>query len=181
MGKFIIGVVVGVVGLFAAVYIYFAAGMAPVATAASPMPLEKMFANMALEGRISKEMPKTVPVSADDATYAAGADIYKEHCEVCHGLPNGDQTAIAKGMFPKPPRLFHGMGVTDDPPGETYWKVSNGIRMSGMPAFDKALSTTQIWQVSVMLANADKVSESIKDSMMPPATPPATSTAPAKK
>jgi mono/diheme cytochrome c family protein len=46
--------------------------------------------------------------------------------------------------------------VSDDPPGETYWKVANGIRLTGMPAFDKLLNPTQIWQVSLLLANADK-------------------------
>ena len=33
-------------------------------------------------------------------------------------------TAIAKGMFPKVPQLFKGKGVTDDPVGETFWKVA---------------------------------------------------------
>jgi thiosulfate dehydrogenase len=47
--------------------------------------------------------------------------------------------------------------VTDDPAGETYWKVSNGIRMTGMPSFHQSLSETQMWQVSLLLANADKV------------------------
>ncbi len=48
------------------------------------------------------------------------------------------------------------VGVSDDPPGETFWKVSNGIRLTGMPAFKNILSETQIWQVSLLLANADK-------------------------
>ena len=47
--------------------------------------------------------------------------------------------------------------VTRDPPGKTYWKVSNGIRLTGMPSFHESLSSTQMWQVSVMLANADKL------------------------
>ena len=48
------------------------------------------------------------------------------------------------------------VGVSDDPPGETFWKVDNGIRLSGMPAFHELLTGTQIWQVSLLLANADK-------------------------
>jgi hypothetical protein len=47
--------------------------------------------------------------------------------------------------------------VTDDPAGETYWKVSNGIRMTGMPSFHQSLSDTQMWQVSLMLADFDKL------------------------
>lgn len=50
-------------------------------------------------------------------------------------------------MFPKPPQLFRGKGVTDDPASETYWKAANGIRLSGMPSFKTKLSDTQLWQV----------------------------------
>jgi mono/diheme cytochrome c family protein len=60
-------------------------------------------------------------------------------------------------MFPKPPELFKGKGVTDDPPEESYWKVANGIRLSGMPSYEKALTQEQMWQVSLLLANADKL------------------------
>jgi thiosulfate dehydrogenase len=48
------------------------------------------------------------------------------------------------------------VGVSDDPPAETYWKVANGIRLTGMPAYKQVLSETEMWQVSVLLANADK-------------------------
>jgi mono/diheme cytochrome c family protein len=80
---------------------------------------------------------------------------------VCHGLPAGKQTAIAEGEFPKPPHLFRGKGVTDDTAGETYWKVANGIRLTGMPGFEKSLSTDEMWQVSLLLANADKLPASV--------------------
>jgi mono/diheme cytochrome c family protein len=75
-------------------------------------------------------------------------------------------------MFPKPPHLFRGKGVTDDQPGETYWKVANGIRLTGMPAFSQALSATQMWQVTLMLANADKISDSVKQELKPGASAP---------
>ena len=35
--------------------------------------------------------------------------------------------------------------------------------MTGMPAFDKTLSTTQMWQVSLLVANADKLPKAAKD------------------
>jgi thiosulfate dehydrogenase len=167
MKTFLVGLVLGFVAVPAVVYFYFSSGSAPVATAAPPMPFEKMMARMALHARLDKEMPKTVPVTADEGAYTAGALVYKEHCAVCHGLPAQAQTAIAKGMFPKPPVLLEGKGVTDDSPGETYWKVAGGIRMTGMPGFDKSLSTTQMWQVSLLLANADKLPKSVKDSLAP--------------
>jgi len=51
--------------------------------------------------------------------------------------------------------------VTDDPAGESYWKVANGIRMTGMPSFHESLSDAQVWQVSLLLANADKLPASV--------------------
>jgi thiosulfate dehydrogenase len=161
MKGFILGVLVTVAVGFAIVYIYFSQGFAPVATAANAMPFEKGFAKMALDARVKKEMPHQVPIAADEAAYTAGAHTYMEHCAVCHGVPGQPQSAIALGEFPKPPNLFKGKGVTDDEPGETYWKVANGIRMTGMPAFDKHLSPTELWQVSLLLANADKLPPSV--------------------
>jgi len=165
MRKFVIGLILGVLVVPVVVYFYFASGSAPVATSAPEMPFEHMLAQKALHARMDKEMPKSVPMSADEAAYSAGAQIYKDHCAICHGLPGQAQTAIAKGMFPKPPLLLEGTGVTDDPAGETYWKVAGGIRMTGMPGFDKSLSETQMWQVSLLLANADKLPKAVKDGL----------------
>ncbi|HTT21171.1 MAG TPA: c-type cytochrome [Candidatus Sulfotelmatobacter sp.] len=163
MAKFLFGFIVGSALVPVAIYFYFSKGLVPVATSAPPMPFERTFARMALHARMDKEIPKNVPIAADEGAYSAGAQIYKEHCAVCHGLPGQTQTAIASGMFPKPPKLMDGTGVTDDPPGETFWKVSGGIRMTGMPGFEKTLSTTQLWQVSLLCANADKLPSPVKD------------------
>jgi thiosulfate dehydrogenase len=166
MKKFILGLILGLIVVPALVYLYFASGSVPVATSAPPMPFERTLARTALHARMEKEMPKGAPpVAADEAAYTAGAQIYKDHCAVCHGLPGQTQTAIAKGMFPKPPMLLEGTGVSDDPAAETYWKIAGGIRMTGMPGFDKSLSTMQIWQVSLLLANSDKLPKSVMDSL----------------
>jgi thiosulfate dehydrogenase len=179
MGKFVLGLIIGIIIVPLSVYLYFQTGMAPVATTAPPMPFEKMFARMALHARMDKEVPKTVPIQADESNLMAGAQLYKENCAVCHGLPDGKETDIAKGMFPEPPKLMQGKGVTDDPPGESYWKVAGGIRMTGMPGFQKTLSNTQIWQVSLLVANANKLPQAVKDTLAAgPAAPP---TAPQEK
>lgn len=171
MSKFLIGVIIGLILVPVIVYLYFASGTVPVATSAPPMPFERMLARTALHARLDKEMPKSVPIAADEPAYVAGAQIYMDNCAVCHGLPGVPQTAIAQGMFPKPPKLMVGTGVTDDPAAETYWKVTGGIRMTGMPGFEKTLSSTQMWQVSLLLANTDKLPKSAKDVLASPAVP----------
>ena len=170
------------------VYFYFTGGGAPVATTDSDMPFETLLVRKAQRTRLEKDMPKSVPIQPTEAGYLAGAELYKQHCAVCHGLPLAPKTAIATGMYPRPPQLLEGKGVTDDPPGETYWKIFNGFRLTGMPGFSKSLNETQMWQMALLLANADKLPPSVKTELVagpaptaasapspvtPPAPPPA--------
>jgi len=180
--KFIFGVVLGMLLLPACGYLYFRFGFAPVATSAPPMPFEKRIAKMALHARLKAEAPTKSTVAADEPALTAGAKVYVEHCAFCHGLPRQtDSPAAAKGMFPPPPQLFdHDEMVTDDPAGDTYWKVANGIRLTGMPGFSKSLSSTQMWQVSLLLAGADKLPEPTKAALAP-AQSPAPPAEPSKK
>src|SRR5712671_218462 len=178
--KFIIGVLLGVLLVPFGVYLYVAGGSAPVATTDSDFPFEAFFAHKALNARIKKDMPKNVPIQLSEANYVAGAELYKQHCAVCHGLPLTPKTAIALGMYPRPPLLFEGKGVTDDTPGETYWKIFNGIRLTGMPGFSKSLNQTQMWQIALLLANADKLPPAAKTVLVTPiGATPAASASPA--
>jgi mono/diheme cytochrome c family protein len=64
-------------------------------------------------------------------------------------------------MFPKPPQFF-AHPASDHPAGEIYWAVKNGIRLSGMPAFSASMSDDQIWQVSLMLTQRDKLPDDMQ-------------------
>ena len=169
MKRFFLGLIVGILLLPAFAFCYIWIGYAPVATAAPPYPLERMVTSMALHARIDKEAPKNVPLQPTEANLLTGVKLYREYCAVCHGTASEPKTATAKGMFPAPPQLFHGKGVTDDPPGETFWKAANGIRLTGMPAYRGSLNDDELWQVSLALANADKLPQSAKDILAAPA------------
>ncbi|MGD0215791.1 MAG: cytochrome c [Terriglobales bacterium] len=176
--KFLAGLLLGLLVVPFGLYVYLSGSGVPVATSDSDMPFENYFAHKALNARIARDMPKIVPIQATEANYLAAADLYKQHCAVCHGLPLSPKTAIATGMYPHPPLLFEGKGVTDDEPGESYWKIFNGIRLSGMPSFNKSLSETQMWQIALLVANADKLPSSAKAVLVAPigASAPAVST-----
>jgi thiosulfate dehydrogenase len=166
--KFILGLVLGLILVPLMIYLYFAGGSAPVATTDSDMPFETVLAEKALHVRIAKDAPKNVPIQPTDGNYLDGAELYKHHCAVCHGLPLSPKSSIASGMYPHPPQLFEGKGVTDDEPGETYWKIFNGLRLTGMPGFSKSLSETQMWQIALLLANADKLPPAAKAALVAP-------------
>jgi thiosulfate dehydrogenase len=158
----VIGFLLAVAILAGGLFYYFDSGMAPVATADPPMPMEKKLAHMALDAHIEKQHIPQSLVPADEPNFLAGAAVYKQHCAICHGLPGQPPTDYASSMFPKPPQLLHGKGVTDDPASESYWKTANGIRLSGMPSFNHQLTEAQIWQVSQLLAHANEIPESVK-------------------
>lgn len=166
--KFVAGLILGALVVPFGLYLYITGGGVPVATTDSDMPFERYFAHKALNVRIAKDMPKTVPIQPTEANYLAGAELYKQHCAVCHGLPLTPKTAIASGMYPKPPLLLEGKGVTDDEPGESYWRIANGIRLTGMPGFGKSLSETQMWQIALLLKNAEKLPASVKTALVTP-------------
>jgi len=157
-----IGFILAIAISAGSVFLYFSAGLAPVATADPPMPFEKKLANMALDAHIEKQHIPASPVQADEANFLAGATVYKRQCALCHGLPGQSPIDYATTMFPKPPQLFRGKGVTDDPASETFWKAANGIRLSGMPSFNTKLTDTQLWQVSELLAHANEIPDSVK-------------------
>lgn len=164
----IVGIILGVILMFAGAYFYFATGHAPVATNSPEMPFERKFAGMALHAYLDKVPHNNSPVPADEPNLLAGAKLYKEHCAFCHSLPGEPHNAIGSGMFPKPPLLFRGVGVTDDEAWESYAKISGGIRMTGMPGFKDHLSDTQIWQLAQLVKNADKLPASVKAELAPP-------------
>ena len=163
MGRILLGILLGVVLVPLAVLGWFQFGKVPVAVGDPPLPQERLLTGVPLHARINREMVKVVPIPADENNLLAGAQIYRDQCAACHGF-HGKPSSFGAHMFPDAPPLWdahhHGtetmVGVSDDPPGETYWKVANGIRLTGMPAFKQVLSETQMWQVSVLLANADK-------------------------
>jgi thiosulfate dehydrogenase len=158
--KFLLGLILGLLIFPLAGFCYLHFGNPPVAVADHSLPFERQIVHMPLHARVEKEMPRAVPLEPIPANLATGAQIYREQCAACHGL-YGHKSDFAAHMYPHAPQLWAThrdgvVGVSDDPPGETYWKVANGIRLTGMPAFEQVLNPTQMWQVSLLLANADK-------------------------
>ncbi len=130
------------------------------------MPFERLIANAALHSAIGSSARTPSPIPATPDNLVAGARIYHMHCAVCHGDLDQLPSAIAKGMFPPPPQLLPPKkGVTDDPVGETYWKVKNGIRLTGMPGFVDALTDNELWQVSLLLLHAQELPPEARDAL----------------
>ena len=162
MKKYIIVFIAGILLVPAAFYLYLRSGDVPVSTSASPLPFERFLARLAMDATMSHELPKTDAGPPTEAELLSGAQIYRQNCALCHGLPNESRTAISKGLYPHPPQFFKpGEGTAYNPSlpyrparRKVYWKVKNGIRLTGMPSFKGAFTQKQIWEVSQFLGNA---------------------------
>jgi thiosulfate dehydrogenase len=157
---FVGGVLFALVLLFGGGWAYLAEGKLPVAVADRSLRMEEQIVDIPLDSRIDREK-QAPPFEPNQSVYEAGASVYREHCASCHGTPTKDVES-AKWMYPQAPQLWKKhegsdvVGVSDDEPGETFWKVKNGIRLTGMPAYSYMLSEEQMWDVSLLLKVADK-------------------------
>jgi mono/diheme cytochrome c family protein len=168
MIKFLIGVVVGIGLVVLASYLFVKGGGIFMGTDTKPLPLEETIASAAITASIGKSADDQSPLSADETNLLAGAKVYMQACAGCHGKLDQPSSG-AKNFYPQPPHLLPpGQGVTDDPVGATHWVVKNGIRFSAMPSFNQKLSDSEIWQVSLLLRNANKLPASVQDSLRQP-------------
>jgi thiosulfate dehydrogenase len=194
MLKFILGVIVGAIIVPALAVAYLVSGYAPAATADPMMPFEGWIARTALQVRFKKEAPVRDLSGMSTPDLLAGAEIYKKDCAVCHGLRD-ETPAIADNMFPQAPQLMKppaGRGGQRGPqggpggppraprPNGDFWRVKNGIRLTGMPSFQNILSEDQMWQVTGLIANRRRLLPEVQDALKsepPPAAAPASTPA----
>jgi mono/diheme cytochrome c family protein len=163
---FLLGIIVAVVAATACGYAVIATGMTPAAALnGKPLPLEHWAARTSLRATLASESPKGPnPVPLTDANLVAGIELYGQHCAICHGTAAGESAAspVARGEYPPPPQMATD-GVEDDPEGWTYWKIENGIRWTGMPAWKGTLSSQQIWILTLFLKHMDKLPSAAQD------------------
>ena len=162
-GWFVLGAAGALVALLVGGYLFVRVGGVSMETTAAPLPLETTVAKMAIRASIGNAADLKNPLPFNDANMLAGAREFTEHCAFCHGMLGQPRSYAAAGMFPPPPQLLEDKDmVTNDPEGVTYWKLTHGIRLSGMPGFGKTLSDTKRWQITMMVAHADKLSPAVR-------------------
>ena len=84
----------------------------------------------------------------------AGKDVYRSKCELCHGYDGSGKSEIGSGQYPRPPDL-RDTSVQAQSDGELFYHIKNGIRHTGMPAWN--IPDRNIWQVAAYLRNLPKV------------------------
>jgi mono/diheme cytochrome c family protein len=136
-----------------------AAGLVDFSASSSPSRLEERLAQFALNRSIARHAPKKEnPLVASPEAAAAGLLLFRAHCVSCHGAPGVDPSEEGASLNPPAPGLTLPR-VQARPDGQLFWVVSQGIRMTGMPAFGPSRSEQEIWQLVAALRRLPRLSD----------------------
>jgi mono/diheme cytochrome c family protein len=86
-----------------------------------------------------------VPALTSPQQIRRGAALYRDNCAHCHGGPGFAQSDWGKSMQPVPGPLVDATRRWET--RELYWITRNGIKMSGMPAWEYHLADDDLWAV----------------------------------
>ena len=115
-----------------------------------PPAIEVSVATLLLRASVpAEDKARTNPLGGDPADIAAGQDIFRQKCEVCHAYDGSGRTQIGAGEYPRPPALRSLVASMTD--GEIFYHIRNGIRNTGMPAW--SMPEGQIWQLVLYIRN----------------------------
>ena len=132
-------------------------GAMPANADAAPGRLETWAAKRSLHATLDREGRRLQnPLPTNDSVLTRGVRLYGTYCAVCHGASDGKPSAVARGLYQHAPQ-FAKDDVTDDPVGITYWKITHGIRFTGMPPFDSTLTSDDRWAIATFLARQDSL------------------------
>jgi len=151
-GKLLLGMVIGAVLTLACIAAYMRFGNPPVGTTDANALWEPLVASVPLNARAHAEA-KSAPFPADEDVFEGAAHTYHAQCANCHGAP-GHDAPLGRSMVPHAPQFFaprDAHTTAAQSPGELYWKTAHGARRSGMPAYAKTLTDTQLWQLALLL------------------------------
>jgi mono/diheme cytochrome c family protein len=96
------------------------------------------------------------PPLADETMVLRGAACFRDKCVQCHGAPGVAQEDIGKSMQPLPGPLVDARRHWK--PRELYWVTRHGIKMSGMPAWDRRLTEAELWAIVAFMQRLPELS-----------------------
>ena len=154
--KVILGILLGWLLLAAMIGLFVWSGAYNVAAVNRPGKMEKKIAEFALDRSIEKRAPSKANPFTKPEDIRFGLSHYKENCLDCHGAPGVEESEFAQGLNPPAPDLTL-PSVREMPEGEMFWVVSNGIRMTGMPAFSPTHKEDEIWKIVAFVRHLPEV------------------------
>jgi mono/diheme cytochrome c family protein len=161
MRGFIAGIIVTIFALFAGALVLAQFGYLPTSADATPPDFEKRIASNALDASMERHAPRLHdPYPASDDNLISGMKVYTMNCAVCHGTMDYKPSLLEHSMYPPPPQVL--LDPLDDPEWHIYYAIRTGVRYTGMPAWNRALSDQDIWNVTAFLSRVEKLPPAVQ-------------------
>lgn len=125
------------------------AGAYNVSAAAGHTAIERWALETMMHNSVKARADALPPGEFSQQMIVAGAGEYKSMCQQCHGGPGVERAEWAQGLVPQPPEMTH--AATEWDAGEIHWIVSNGIKMTAMPAFGPTHDDRTIWNIAAFV------------------------------
>jgi thiosulfate dehydrogenase len=162
MGKFILGVIITLVILVLAALGFAMLGFFPTNANVEPPHLERRLAMGAVDASMERHAPRiTNPLAPTDQNLEDGMKLYTMNCALCHGGLDRKPSTLATSFYPPAPKLVE--DPPDDPEWHIFYTIRTGIRYTGMPSWEKTLTTDDMWKITSLLSHLDKLPPGVQD------------------
>ncbi len=169
---FWLGVLVTLLALCAAGYIYFEAGFVSIRADTGPAFLDRWL-GAAMDASTRRHAPSLPnPVPANESNLVDGARLYIDKCAGCHGSPVNPDSDLGRSFSPRVPQFF-GKDPPDMPAHQDSYIIKHGVRMTAMPAWGNVMADSEIWQVIDLLQNLKHLPDAAQQELRKPTAAPA--------
>ncbi len=156
MIKFLVGFAAGVLVVLLAGFCYVRFGFVDPRADIPVNWLESKVAMPSLDAAVDRRAPEAPnPFVHSDANLIAGMNVYEKNCASCHGDISRPHGMFADALYPRAPQFVE--DAPDMPENQNFYIIQHGVRLSGMPAWEQALSEQEIWQVTTFLSHMDNL------------------------
>jgi hypothetical protein len=162
MGKFTVGAIVALLVLILGGLGFAMLGFFPTAANVEPPHIERRIAMGAVDASMERHAPRvTNPLTPTDQNLEDGMKLYTMNCALCHGGLDRKPSPLARSFYPPPPNLI--ADPPDDPEWHIFYTIRTGVRYTGMPAWDKTLSERDMWKITMLLSQMDKLPPAVQE------------------
>jgi mono/diheme cytochrome c family protein len=163
MRNFVLGVIVTLGVLILGGLGLALLGFLPIAANANPPQFENHIAMSAVDASVDRHAPHDAknPILPTDQNLIDAMKLYSMNCAPCHGGLDRKPSLQQHSFYPPVPQLIR--HPPDDEDWHNYYVIRNGIRYSGMPAWDTVLSSDDIWKLTTFLSHIEKLPQGAQD------------------
>jgi thiosulfate dehydrogenase len=162
MGKFLLGVIVTLLVLTLGGLGFALLGFFPTPANVAPPHWESRLAMSAADASMERHAPRvTNPLMPNDQNLIDGMKLFTMNCAGCHGTLDRKPNTFGTSFYPPAPNLIS--DPPDDPEWHIFYTIRTGVRYTGMAAWDKTLSSDDMWKITMFLSHMDKLPPAVQE------------------